>query len=273
LRKVANLMKEFLIEKRNIILILGGLVALLGIYVIQMLNQLDLETLQNIFAQFPEGFIDFFGGIFVMANPYGFLSLELFSFIWLYIGVYVIYLASNILPQEIEQRSIDLILSKPIKRSSFLIGKILNVYIFIFFTLGIVFLVLFAVIPNSQVFKDYGIYYDRIFGTFLLTVLFLGSLAAIPILTSNITLNSKKAIGIGIGFLFLMFFIGNLYNYFDESIQNIKYISVFFYYNPSDYLINWDLAQYWRDFAVLSIVNLSLIISSVLVFKRKDISI
>ncbi|MHA1915321.1 MAG: hypothetical protein ACW986_05795 [Promethearchaeota archaeon] len=59
----------------------------------------------------------------------------------------------------------------------------------------------------------------------------------------------------------------------DEAIQNIKYISVFYYFNPVDYLVNEDfpLTLITRDFYILGVINVALIVGSLFIFDSKDI--
>ena len=61
------------------------------------------------------------------------------------------------------------------------------------------------------------------------------------------------------------------YGYMDESIQNIKYISIFYYFNPVEYMVNADFAIFTRDIIVLGSINIALIIGSLLIFNKKDI--
>ena len=68
-----------------------------------------------------------------------------------------------------------------------------------------------------------------------------------------------------------MFFLGEFYIYMDEAIQGIKYISIFYYFNPVEYLVNADSAIFTRDIIVLGIINGVLIAGSLFVFNKKDI--
>jgi len=76
---------------------------------------------------------------------------------------------------------------------------------------------------------------------------------------------------LGVIVLFIMFFLGEFYVYMDESIQGIKYISIFYYFNPVEYMVNADFAIFTRDIIVLGSINIALIIGSLLIFNKKDI--
>lgn len=69
-----------------------------------------------------------------------------------------------------------------------------------------------------------------------------------------------------------MFFLGSFYQYI-EGAENMKYFSVLFYYNPVDYLVHGSLDIFVRDLLVLGGINAALVVSSLIIFKKKDIPI
>jgi ABC-2 type transport system permease protein len=273
MKRFFSAVKELILEKKFMILILGSVIGLLSFFIITMLEGLDLQSLDDILSMMGgfEEILDFFGGLAVMSNPYGFWSLEILSFIWLYAGIYLIFIASSLLSQEVENKTIDLSLSKPISRYNFLGSKITFLYVFIMTTVGIFFLITLGSMAGSPTFRTEGIYIDRLFATYFSVVLFLGALAMVAKFSSTIFLSTKKSLAVGVMVLFIMFFLGEFYIYMDEAIQGIKYISIFYYYNPIDYLIHADLDLFTRDIIVLGIINGVLIAGSLFVFSKKDI--
>jgi len=108
--------KESLLEKKIILLIFGGVIGLLSYFVVYMIEGMDLAAIEEIMAMWPEEMIEFFGDVDAFTNPYGFWALELLTFMWLYGGIYIVYMASTLLTREVEEKTIDLTLSKPITR-------------------------------------------------------------------------------------------------------------------------------------------------------------
>ncbi|MBA7580790.1 hypothetical protein ES708_22684 [subsurface metagenome] len=265
-----TIVKEYLKDKKWATILLGGIIGLFGLFTTYILNEFDLEAMESLMAMFPEDLFDFFGGLVAMTNPYGFLTLEVLGFIWLYAGIYLVFSASSLLSQEIEEKTIELSLSKPITRTKFLGSKIVSLYMFITIMMALAFLILSGGIATSQMFIDEGLYWDRVWGTYVIVVLFLSALSMIAFFGSTIFLNSKKAMVIGIIALFSMFFIDGFYSYM-EAIENLKYFTVFFYYNPIDYLVHADIDLYIRDIIVLTSINAALVIGSLIVFNKKDI--
>ncbi len=264
------IVKENVKDKKWLTLLLGGMTGLLGILIIYMIAQLDLEAMDAVFEYFPEEMLDFFGGASAISSPYGFLTIEIFSFMWLYAGIYLIFSASSLLAQEVEKKTIELSLSKPITRTKFLGCKIVSQYVVIIIMMALTFLILSGGIAISQDFIDEGLYWDRVWGTFIVVVLFLGALSMIAFFGSTIFLNSKKAMIIGIVALFLMYFINGFYSYLDE-LENWKYFTLFYYYNPVDYLVEADVDLFIRDIIVLTSINSAFVLGSLVVFNKKDI--
>ncbi|MBA7707078.1 hypothetical protein ES703_115943 [subsurface metagenome] len=189
----------------------------------------------------------------------------------MYAGIYLIFMASSLLSHEVENKTIDLSLSKPISRYNFLGSKITFLYVFIMTTIGIFFLITIGSMAASSTFRAEGIFLERFLATYFSVVLFLGALAMVAKFMSTIFLSTKKSVAFGVMILFIMFFLGEFYVYMDEAIQDIKYISIFYYFNPVDYMIKADTAIFTRDIIILGSINVAFIVGSLIIFNRKDI--
>ncbi|MCK4383464.1 MAG: ABC transporter permease subunit [Candidatus Lokiarchaeota archaeon] len=271
MKRFFSSIKELILEKKFMILILGGGIGLLSFFIVALISDLDLQSMQDIFSAFPEGFLEFFGDLAVLANPYGFWTMEMLSFIWLYAGILFVFTASSLLSHEVENKTIDLSLSKPISRDNFLGSKITFLYIYIMTTIGIFFLISLGSMAASSTFRAEGIFLERFLATYFSVVLFLGALAMVAKFMSTIFLSTKKSVALGVMILFIMFFLGEFYVYMDEAIQDIKYISIFYYFNPVDYLVKADTAIFIRDIYILGVINVALIVGSLIIFDMKDI--
>jgi len=271
MKRFFSSVKELIFEKKFMILILGGGIGLLSFFIVALIEDMDLQSMQDIFSAFPEGMLEFFGDFTVLANPYGFWTMEMLSFIWLYAGILFIFTASSLLSHEVENKTIDLSLSKPISRYNFLGSKITFLYIYIMATIGIFFLITLGSMAASSTYRAEGIFFERFLAAYFSVVLFLGALAMVAKFISTIFLSTKKSMGLGLMIIFIMFFLGEFYVYMDEAIQDIKYISIFYYFNPVDYMVNADTAIFTRDIVILGAINGALIVGSLLIFNRKDI--
>jgi ABC-type transport system involved in multi-copper enzyme maturation permease subunit len=190
------------------------------------------------------------------------------------VGIFLIYMtSSSALPIEVENKTIDLILSKPISRSSYLAGKIGFLYLYTAGLMGIVVAFIGAGMATSPTFIDFGLHWDRLFVVYVVVVLHLGTMVMTALLFATIFLDTKKTMGATMMITFLMFFIGSFWQYFPEAQQGIKYASTWFYYNPMDLFGMGIFDNLLRDILVLGAVNVVLIVASLLVFRRRDIPV
>jgi len=271
--KVLSVIIEQFHEKKWSLLLFGGAVGLMGLAVIAILEYIDVGAYAAIFESMPE-LADFFGGLVAFSSPYGFLGVELFAFMWIFVGIFLVYMtSSSALPIEVENKTIDLILSKPISRSSYLAGKIGFLYLYIAGLIGIVVTFIGAGMAISPTFIDFGLHWDRLFTVYVIVVLHLGTMVMTALLFATIFLDTKKTMGATMMITFLMFFIGSFWMYIPEAQQGIKYVSTWFYYNAMDLFGMGVFDNFLRDILVLGGVNIVLIVASLLVFRRRDIPV
>ena len=271
--KALSVIIEQFREKKWSLLLFGGAVGLMGLAIIAILEYIDVSAYADIFESMPE-FGDFFGGFVAFSTPYGFVGMELFAFMWIFVGIFLVYMASSTaLPAEVENKTIDLILSKPISRSSYLAGKIGFLYLYIAGLMGIVVVFVGAGMAISPTFIDFGLHWDRLFVVYGIIVLHLGTMVMTAVLFATIFLDTKKTMGAAMMITFLMFFIGSFWQYLPEAQQGIKYASTWFYYNAMDLFGLGIFDNLLRDILVLGGVNVVLIVASLLVFRRRDIPV
>jgi ABC-2 type transport system permease protein len=238
-----------------------------------IIEVLDLSAIMDILSMFPEleELLDMFGEI---ASPYGLLNVEVFAFYWIFVGFFFVYIASSIaLPGEVEDKTIDLTLSKPISRSSYLMGKVIFLYIFIICVQAIIFAMIGLGMATSQAFIDFGLYWDRLLAVYIINIVHSGTLVMTALLFATITLSSKRTIGAALAVMFVMFFIGTFWGFFPDDLQNLKYISTWFYLNTQDLFVQGVFDNLLRDIYILGYVNVALIAVSLLIFHRRDIPV
>jgi len=76
-----------------------------------------------------------------------------------------------------------------------------------------------------------------------------------------------------LGIIIFFYIIGAFWENFDESLQGIKYTSIFYYFETSNLLVNqvWD--NVLRDILILTGYSVFLVVASILVFNRRDIPV
>ncbi|MCP4763678.1 MAG: ABC transporter permease subunit [archaeon] len=245
----------------------------------EIFEDMDYETLIN-----EMGMGGMFGSAITLDTIEGFLTLEFLTMIWVWVGFLIVLKASQDIPTAIDNKSIDIILSKPIKRWEYSLGKHIRFIITIAIYLSFMLLpiVLFSgVLENlageTFIWKNY---FYAFFWSFLLCV----SLECTAFLFSTF-LSRKKASSAAFTALIIFFIIGSFYSYFEGDAQDIKYFSLFYYFDPGVILIN-DLyygilpnsdpevfINVWRDFLVLIIYSAVITVIAVITFNKRDIPV
>jgi ABC-type transport system involved in multi-copper enzyme maturation permease subunit len=272
-KKIFAITKEELFDKKFVLVSLGVLIGLLGLYLINLLNTLDLSGLQAYLDTLPESLLALLGPLDI-TNPYSLLNAYFFSFLWLYCGVFLVYMASNLVPQEVENNTIDLVLSKSVSREKYLTGKIVFLYVFTACLIGLILVFVAAGMGASSRFIEAGLRWERLGALFLAATLHLGTLAMTAVFFSTVFLSTKKTIAAAVITMFLMFFIGGSYGTAGAAVSNpLRYASTWFYYNPAQYFGTGNFGSFLGDVLVLLGVNLGLIIASLIVFRKRDIPV
>ena len=152
-------------------------------------------------------------------------------------------------------------------------GKIAFLYIFIIAVQAIIFTLIGVGMATSQPFIDDGLYWERLLAVYFVNILHSGTLVMTAQLFATITLSSKKTMGAALAVMFVMFFIGTFWGFFPEDQQVIKYVSTWFYLGTEDLFVHGIFDNLLRDILVLFGVNVSLIVSGLLIFRRRDIPV
>jgi len=272
--KPLKITKEDIFDKKWSILGIGVLVGLIGFYVISMFNSMDFSQLEDYINSLPEAMWALLGGELDITNPYSLTNAYFYSFMWLYCGIFLVYMASSLVPQDVENHTIDLTLSKPVSREEYLIGKIIFVYIFIVALMALITVFVVSGMGSSAVFIQEGLYWERVVAVFLMATLHLGTLVMTAVFTSTIFLDAKKTTAASVIVMFIMFFIGDFAAFMNPTVGNtLQYFSTWFYYNPAQFFGAGNFVNFPRDALVLGAINIALIIASLIVFRKRDIPV
>jgi len=272
--KPLKITKEDIFDKKWSILGIGVLVGLIGFYVISMFNSMDFSQLEDYINSLPEAMWALLGGELDITNPYSLTNAYFYSFMWLYCGIFLVYMASSLVPQDVENHTIDLTLSKPVSREEYLIGKIIFVYIFIVALMALITVFVVSGMGSSAVFIQEGLYWERVVAVFLMATLHLGTLVMTAVFTSTVFLDAKKTTAVSVIVVFIMFFIGDFSAFMNPTVGNaLQYFSTWFYYNPAQFFGAGNFVNFSRDALVLGAINIVLIIASLIVFRKRDIPV
>lgn len=184
----------------------------------------------------------------------------------------VLWIAAGLIPQEIEDKTMEIALTKPINRNDFLGSKLVYFYMFLFGMFSVIFTIFSLGTLISPTLVEAGLRLHSIWATYINCALYIGVLASITIFISTFVLKTKKAMVGGIIALFFMYFLNGIAPYIDQ-LKFLAFFSVFRFFNPIDYIVLGNAFLYFRDLIVLLVANAAFIIASFIVFNKKDIPI
>ena len=270
--KVLQIVWKELKKDYKSLLIFTGIMSLFFMWFVTFFDPELFAGLEEVFESYPEAIRQMIGEFYNLAEFGGFLNVYLFSMSWFYFGIYFILKSAQNIPKEIEDKTIDLVLSKPIPRTEFTLGKYLTHIIEILLIYyGVMMSVLLGILIFPSVTIN-GIFLNEIIFAFLYNFIFMVTLISTGFFFSTF-LSSKKALALGLGVVIFFYAVGQFWKSFPEVAQEIKRISIFFYSDMSNLLVNhvWD--NVGLHILVLLGYSVVLTTSSVIIFNKRDIPV
>ena len=269
--EIWSVLKFELRRKWKSILIFAGVI---GGFILLMTTIFDptlFSAYNDIMAGLPPEILDLVGGLADLSTFEGFFNMYIFEFAWMWYGLYIILFVAQDIPGEMENKTIDLVLSKPIKRWEFALGKQLEhlltiiavIFVSTLSTLGAI-----AINPNV-------ILSEVDFGGYIICFLWLGILLfAIEstVLLISTMLGSKKATAAGFAIVMGLWFISAYGDNFG-AIADIKYISFFTFIDTRAVLIDGVMTGVLGDILILLAYSAILSTIAVVYFTKRDIPV
>jgi ABC-2 type transport system permease protein len=105
----------------------GLSLGLLAMYMVQFYDTIaeQQEPIMKLIQSYPKELMAFFGDIGESFSPAGYLSLELFSYMPIIIGIYAVLAGSGLLAGDEESGLLDLVLAHPVSRGALFAGRLL----------------------------------------------------------------------------------------------------------------------------------------------------
>lgn len=223
----------------------------------------DIDKIMNIFPK--EILAAFNMDIVSISSVFGWIKTEGITFFILLGSIYSAILASNIMVKEESDKTIEFLVTKPVSRNRIINTKIVA---------GLINIIFFTVIVT--VFNLLGLYFsdDLHLKSFLLLnlspVLIFCAVFFVTLTISAFFRKTKQTIGLGIGIVFMSYFLQILGNLSDK-VSFLKYFSMF-ELAPSRSIIQ-------NNSITLSSVMLTLLIIAVcyvlvnIIYKRKEFTV
>jgi beta-exotoxin I transport system permease protein len=197
----------------------------------------------------------------------GFLYIELFGSFTMYIIIYFIIQYAGAFCSEMETKTIDILLSAPLRRRYLFISRYLS-----WVVLSLIFIVswiLCITLGVRAIGKGAEVPFGDIARTMFSFLPFILSVQSLCMLTSVLTNESRKAYGISLGIYFGMYFF-EVINGISEKLNFLKYFTLLHYTDPGQVFIDGVIP--WGSTLVLIAVAILLFAAGLFVFERKDLA-
>lgn len=264
-----NILKRELKVNLSNLIIWTAILAGLGILVMAFFPSLARQaaTLEKVMSSLPRGVLLAFGLEKIsMADIMGFYATKQYTTVTLFGSIYAILLSSSMLSKEESEKTIEFLLSKPVRRQDIVTSKLLAVVILItafdlLITL-IMYVTLLAVKTNDFSLK---IFLLLSVGSLLLHLTF----AAIGYLLSALA-RSKSMTPLALAIVLVTYFLA-VASALSNQLDFLKYFSPFKYVDAVDILTQ---AAIPTDYLLLmALINTGAIVLTYLIYQRKDFTV
>jgi ABC-type transport system involved in multi-copper enzyme maturation permease subunit len=223
----------------------------------------------NVFQELMDnpGYSGFTGGRNIdFSEVRGFLSIELFSWLWILVGMFMAYFSVSSVTGDFEKKRMDLIFSTPISREQYIIEKFLALT-----AISLIMVMICAAGLISGV-SAIGASNDLDPATSFLSIFsmltFLMIIAAFGIFLAMIFRGGKAGMGINIAFVFGSFILLTISG-FTEALSGLKYVSIMHYWDYNSMLLDGVFNTGY--FFGLLIASLLILGVAIYIFKKRDI--
>jgi ABC-2 type transport system permease protein len=271
MKAIKIMWKELKSSKKGIILY-TALMALFYMWFVSIFDPIFFADFEALLESYPEAIRQMIGEFYSLSTIGGLMNIYLFSMSLFFFGIYFVLKASQDIPREIDNRTIDLMLSKPIKRWEFSLGKYLShitgaVIILVGVMLGVILgiFIMPTVTPNEVPWAEF-------LTAFLVMILLNLGIVTTGFFFSTF-MDTKKSLVLSFGVIIFFYAVGQFWGSFGEGVEGIKYISIFYYSDMSNLLVNsnWDAIPIKIVF--LSSYTIILASVSLLLFNKRDIPV
>lgn len=225
----------------------------------------SVKQMNDIVKSLPEAMVKAFGmDKMDITTIEGFYGTKGYIMITLFGSIYGIILGSNILAKEKDEKTIEVLLSKPIERKYIAKEKIkaliLNILIFSIVNFILVYLG-FIIFSKSKVNLKLVLWFG--FAPFLLNLMF----ASIAVLLSTLVKKGRGAFGISFGIIILAYFF-NILSAISKNLEWLGNISPFKYVDGAVIITNGGMEV--KNIIIMLVIIVVTLMSTVIIYDKKD---
>ena len=262
-----EIIKSFFLRNIKLSIAVSLIMALITLLLTTLFPDMPESDALNISSSWPQLMKDLFGDpIYGFTDIYGWLNLQLFHItFWMFLGIFAAILSSHIIAREIEEKTIDIVLSCPISRTGLILNRLsATVIILVFASL----LTLLSNVLGLMILKI-PIDFDLLFTTYISGLLLCLAFASISLLISVWIPHQSYTVFLTIGIMAAMFFCEELLVKLIPFFGKFSFLNLFHFYKPNEILIQGVISI--KNLVILFGYFMLLSLVSILSFKEKDI--
>ncbi|MFX1572070.1 MAG: ABC transporter permease subunit [Promethearchaeota archaeon] len=270
--KVIKIMWKELTSSKKGLILYTALMGLFYMWFVSIFDPVFFEDFEALLESYPEAIRQMIGEFYSLSTIGGLMNIYLFSMSLFFFGIYFILKASQDIPREINFKTIDLMISKPIKRWEFSLGKYLYHIIGVVIVLvGVMLAVILGIFIMPNVSPN-DVPWAEFLTAFLVMILLNLGIATTGFFFSTF-MDTKKSLAFSFGTIIFFYAVGQFWQSFGENMEGIKYISIFYYSDVSNLLVNsnWDAIPI--KIVILSSYTIILALVSLIFFNKRDIPV
>lgn len=244
------------------VLVAVTVLLLLGTYPSVEAADVDWDA---ILESFPEELrTAFVGSVDDISTVEGYLVSQFYQLVWVaLIGAYAAYAAGSVVAGEVEGRSIDVVLTRPISRTQFVVEKFLAMVV----VLGVLNAVTFATVLIGVALLGERVDLQHLFVTHAVTGVYLTACAGVGLVASVLFDRPRRAQSAGLGAVLGGYLLDTLT--LESDTEWIGALSPSRYLDAGDLLVRGDVDL--LGVALLIVVTCALVVLAAELFERRDV--
>lgn len=215
------------------------------------------------FADMP---LDFIRGWEFMTEFPGYLNMEMYQiFFILILAILIAYIAGSLISEEIESKTIDMLMSNPVSRKQIVLEKFLGIIPLIL----IVNFAAFGAVYGFTLLIEAEISFSNLLLTHLTAIPYFLAIASISLFISVFMDKKMKASITAMAIVVGMYILESVSSLASE-VEKIGLVSVINYYDPSELLVKGKLDMIGS--IVLTAVTIVSLVAAMIYFEWRDIT-
>jgi ABC-2 type transport system permease protein len=196
----------------------------------------------------------------------GYMAMEVFSYMGLVLGAYIVFVTASFVAGEIEQKCSELMLSLPVSREHVLLSR----FAVLVPVIALVTLAMLAAIYAGGWFIGETTEIGWFGYAMLFTGAFLLAAGALSLFVSALMSDGRKAALLSTGILLAMFLVENIGSMV-TSIDWARRLSLFHYSKVASIVLNHEVS--WTNLGLLLLVAIVFLALAVIAFRRRDVNV